>query len=264
MKDVLSEIVLNKKVEVARQKELLPLSELEKQLLQKKDTIKFRSLKEALLNSTTGIIAEFKRRSPSKGWLHQNADVDVVTKAYENAGASALSVLTDENYFGGTLADLNSAVHNVQIPVMRKEFIVDEYQIFEAKLMGASAILLIAAAITQEESMRFTRLANELQLDVLLELHDEGEVDYITPLNSLVGINNRNLGSFATDLQKSFRMAQLLPTDSVWVSESGISDAVVVKELRNAGYKGFLIGEYFMKSNDPEVSLKEFIQQIEG
>ena len=264
MKDVLSEIVLDKKVEVARQKELLPLSELEKQLHQKKDTIKFRSLKEALLNSTTGIIAEFKRRSPSKGWLHQNADVDVVTKAYENAGASALSVLTDENYFGGTLADLNSAVHNVQIPVMRKEFIVDEYQIFEAKLMGASAILLIAAAITQEESMRFTRLANELQLDVLLELHDEGEVDYITPLNSLVGINNRNLGSFATDLQKSFRMAQLLPTDSVWVSESGISDANVVKELRDAGYKGFLIGEYFMKSRNPEASLKEFIQQIEG
>ncbi len=264
MKDVLSEIVLNKKVEVARQKELLPLSELEKQLLQKKDTIKFRSLKEALLNSKTGIIAEFKRRSPSKGWLHEHAEVDLVTKAYENAGASALSVLTDENYFGGTLADLNSAVQNVLIPVMRKEFIVDEYQIFEAKLMGASAILLIAAAITQEESMRFTRLANELQLDVLLELHDEGEVDYITPLNSLVGINNRNLGSFATDLQKSFRMAQLLPTDSVWVSESGISDAVVVKELRNAGYKGFLIGEYFMKSNDPEVSLKEFIQQIEG
>ena len=264
MKDVLSEIVLDKKVEVARQKELLPLSELEKQLHQKKDTIKFRSLKEALLNSTTGIIAEFKRRSPSKGWLHQNADVDVVTKAYENAGASALSVLTDENYFGGTLADLNSAVHNVQIPVMRKEFIVDEYQIFEAKLMGASAILLIAAAITQEESMRFTKLANELELDVLLELHDESETDYITPLNSLVGINNRNLGSFATDLQKSFRMAQLLPTDSVWVSESGISDANVVKELRDAGYKGFLIGEYFMKSGNPEASLKEFIQQIEG
>ena len=112
--------------------------------------------------------------------------------------------------------------------------------------------------------MRFTRLANELQLDVLLELHDEGEVDYITPLNSLVGINNRNLGSFATDLQKSFRMAQLLPTDSVWVSESGISDANVVKELRDAGYKGFLIGEYFMKSGNPEASLKEFIQQIEG
>ena len=264
MKDVLSEIVLDKKVEVARQKELLPLSELEKQLHQKKDTIKFRSLKEALLNSTTGIIAEFKRRSPSKGWLHQNADVDVVTKAYENAGASALSVLTDQNYFGGTQADLNNAVQNVQIPVMRKEFIVDEYQIFEAKLMGASAILLIAAAITQEESKRFTKLANELQLDVLLELHDESETDYITTLNSLIGINNRNLGTFVTDLQKSFRMAQLLPSDSVWVSESGILDATVVKELRDAGYRGFLIGEYFMKSGNPEESLKKFIQQIEG
>jgi indole-3-glycerol phosphate synthase len=264
MKDVLSEIVLNKKKEVASLKEQVSLSELEKQLLQKKDILKFRSLKDALLNSRTGIIAEFKRRSPSKGWLHQNADVIAVTKAYENAGASALSVLTDENYFGGTLADLNRAVKNVQIPVMRKEFIVDEYQIFEAKLSGASAILLIAAAITKEESKRFTKLANELQIDVLLELHDESEVDYITPLNSLIGVNNRNLGSFVTDLQKSFRMAKLLPADSVWVSESGISDANVVKELRNAGYKGFLIGEYFMKSGNSEESLKEFILQIAG
>ena len=112
--------------------------------------------------------------------------------------------------------------------------------------------------------MRFTKLANELELDVLLELHHESETDYITPINSLIGINNRNLGSFVTDLQKSFRMAQLLPTDSVWVSESGLSDAVVVKELRNAGYKGFLIGEYFMKSGNPNQSLSEFIQQIAG
>lgn len=264
MKDVLSEIVLNKKVEVSRQKQIMPLVELEKQLLQKKDTIEFISLKDALLDSRTGIIAEFKRRSPSKGWLHQNADVNLVTKAYENAGASALSVLTDENYFGGSISDLKSAVQNVHIPVMRKEFIVDEYQIFQAKLLGASAILLIAAAISQEESIRFTKLANELQLDVLLELHDESEIEYVTHLNGLVGVNNRNLGSFVTDLQKSFRMADLLPSNSVWVSESGISDVNVVKELRDAGYKGFLIGEYFMKSGNPEISLKDFIQQIEG
>lgn len=262
MKDILGEIVLNKKREVAAQKELQSLSAIEKELLQKIDSIKFRSLKEALASSDTGIIAEFKRRSPSKGWLHQDADVKVVTKSYEQAGASALSVLTDENYFGGTLEDLKNAVQNVDIPVMRKEFIVDEYQIYQAKLSGASAILLIAAAITKDESDRFTKLAKELQLDVLLELHDESEIDYITPLNTLVGINNRNLGSFVTDLQKSFRMAELLPKESLWVSESGISNAKTVKELREAGYRGFLIGEYFMKSGNPKESLSDFIQGI--
>ena len=195
--------------------------------------------------------------------MHQDADVNAITKEYEIAGASALSVLTDEKYFGGTITDLRTAVNNVQIPVMRKEFVVDEYQIYEAKLAGASAILLIAAAITLDESKRFTELAQQLKLDVLLELHDEKETDYITPLNNLIGVNNRNLGSFVTDLQKSFRMAELLPKEAVWVSESGISDANTVKELRDAGYKGFLIGEYFMKSGSPGESLSRFIQQIE-
>jgi len=260
MKDVLSEIVANKKVEVALQKEQLPLSKIEEQL-QNRD-IKAYSLKEALLNSKSGIISEFKRKSPSKGWLHQDAKVETITKAYEIAGASAISVLTDERYFSGTLADLKKAVNNVEIPVMRKEFIVDEYQIFEARLSGASAILLIVAAITKEESIRFTKLANQLQMDVLLELHDESETDYITPLNSIIGVNNRNLGSFVTDLQKSFNMAKLLPKEAVWVSESGISDASIVRVLRDAGYKGFLIGEYFMKSGNPEENLKRFIQQI--
>lgn len=262
MRDVLSEIVAHKRIEVERQKELVPLSEIEKQLSQNRDIV-FHSLKGSLERSKTGIISEFKRRSPSKGWLHQDADVNAITKEYEIAGASALSVLTDEKYFGGTITDLRTAVNNVQIPVMRKEFVVDEYQIYEAKLAGASAILLIAAAITLDESKRFTELAQQLKLDVLLELHDEKEADYITPLNNLIGVNNRNLGSFVTDLQKSFRMAELLPKEAVWVSESGISDANTVKELRDAGYKGFLIGEYFMKSGSPGESLSRFIQQIE-
>ena len=234
MRDVLSEIVAHKRIEVERQKELVPLSEIEKQLSQNRDIV-FHSLKGSLERSKTGIISEFKRRSPSKGWLHQDADVNAITKEYEIAGASALSVLTDEKYFGGTITDLRTAVNNVQIPVMRKEFVVDEYQIYEAKLAGASAILLIAAAITLDESKRFTELAQQLKLDVLLELHDEKETDYITPLNNLIGVNNRNLGSFVTDLQKSFRMAELLPKEAVWVSESGISDANTVKELRDAG-----------------------------
>lgn len=262
MRDVLSEIVAHKRIEVERQKELVPLSEIEKQLSQNRDIV-FHSLKGSLERSKTGIISEFKRRSPSKGWLHQDADVNAITKEYEIAGASALSVLTDEKYFGGTITDLRTAVNNVQIPVMRKEFVVDEYQIYEAKLAGASAILLIAAAITLDESKRFTELAQQLKLDVLLELHDEKETDYITPLNNLIGVNNRNLDSFVTDLQKSFRMAELLPKEAVWVSESGISDANTVKELRDAGYKGFLIGEYFMKSGNPGESLSRFIQQIE-
>jgi|SRR5690554_322657 len=262
MRDVLSEIVAHKRIEVERQKELVPLSEIEKQLSQNRDIV-FHSLKGSLERSKTGIISEFKRRSPSKGWLHQDADVNAITKEYEIAGASALSVLTDEKYFGGTITDLRTAVNNVQIPVMRKEFVVDEYQIYEAKLAGASAILLIAAAITLDESKRFTELAQQLKLDVLLELHDEKETDYITPLNNLIGVNNRNLGSFVTDLQKSFRMAELLPKEAVWVSESGIYDANTVKELRDAGYKGFLIGEYFMKSGSPGESLSRFIQQIE-
>ena len=263
MKDVLSEIVANKRIEVDKQKELIPLSELEKQLRQRGD-IPYYSLKEALENSESGIIAEFKRRSPSKGWLHRGADVNVVTAAYERSGASALSVLTDEKYFGGTMSDLRSAVANVRIPVMRKEFIVDEYQIYEAKLAGASAILLIAAAITKGESKRFTELAQRLNMDVLLELHDESETDYIDPLNDLIGINNRNLGSFVTSLQKSFDMAERLPEGAVWVSESGISDPATVRELRGAGYRGFLMGEYFMKSGNPEESLSKFIQQVAG
>jgi len=260
MKDILSEIIAHKKAEVARQKVETPLAVMEKRLVDR--TIPFHSLKVSLENSSTGIIAEFKRRSPSKGWINQTADAAGVTKAYETAGAASLSVLTDEHYFGGTLADLRIAVESVQIPVMRKEFIVDEYQLFEAKLAGASAILLIAAAITRDESRRFTSLAHQLQLDVLLELHDEWETDYITPLNNIIGINNRNLGSFVTDLQKSFRMIPLLPREAVLVSESGISDPEIVNELREAGYRGFLIGENFMKTADPGESLRSFVQRL--
>ena len=262
MKDVLNEIIANKKIEVAERKKQVPLHELEKQCAGAK--VPFRSLRAALEASSTGIIAEFKRRSPSKGWLHQSADALHVTKEYEQAGAAALSVLTDEKYFGGTMADLEQAARAVKIPVMRKEFIVDPYQLYEAKLAGASAVLLIAAAISREECDRLTALAIDLQLEVLLELHDEGETDYITPMHTLIGINNRNLGSFVTDVQKSFRMIDRLPKEAVLVSESGISNAAIVKELRDAGYRGFLIGEHFMKSGDPGENLSQFIQQVTG
>ncbi|QRX64841.1 indole-3-glycerol phosphate synthase TrpC [Dysgonomonadaceae bacterium zrk40] len=260
MQDVLSEIVAHKKREVARQMKEHPLSMLEQKL--SAERIPFYSLKTALEESSTGIIAEFKRRSPSKGWINRSAEATTVVQAYEAAGAAALSVLTDEPYFGGTLDDLRTATKSVSIPVMRKEFIVDEYQIYDAKLSGASAILLIAAAITKEESKRFTELAGELQLEVLLELHDERETEYITPHNRLIGINNRNLGSFVTDVQKSFRMIDLLPREALLISESGISDPQVVRELRDAGYRGFLIGENFMKCDEPGESLRAFLGEI--
>jgi indole-3-glycerol phosphate synthase len=260
MQDILSEIIAHKKNEVVRQKEEIPFSLLEKRISE--ETTPFYSLKGALEHSTTGIIAEFKRRSPSKGWINRSAEVTTVVQAYESAGAAAISVLTDEPYFGGTLDDLRAATKSVSIPVMRKEFIVDEYQIYDAKLSGASAILLIAAAITKEELKRFTKLASQLQLEVLLELHDERETEYITPHNQLIGINNRNLGSFVTDVQKSFRMIELLPREALLISESGISDPQVVRELRDAGYRGFLIGENFMKSDEPGESLRAFLGEV--
>lgn len=260
MKDILSEIIAYKRLEVTAQKNEVSYPELEKQATNCR--LPIYSLKNALLQSDTGIIAEFKRRSPSKGWINQHADAESVTKSYESGGAAALSVLTDKKYFGGTLADLQIAANNVKIPVMRKEFIVDEYQILQARLSGASAILLIAAALTVEESHRFTRFAKQLNLDVLLELHDEKEIEYVSPENNIIGINNRNLGTFVTDLQKSYKMIELLPKNAVLVSESGISNPLTVKELRKAGYKGFLIGENFMKTDNPGESLREFIKEI--
>lgn len=260
MEDVLSEIIAHKKIEVEAQKTKVSIQELEKSM--EKLSRKPRSLKEALLQSETGIIAEFKRKSPSKGWINQHAIAADVVPEYEKNGAAAISVLTDTDFFGGSMEDLRTARGNVSVPLLRKEFIVDEYQIFEAKAHGADAILLIAAAISKKESHRFTKLARSLGLDVLLELHDESEIDYISPENNIVGINNRNLGSFVTDVEKSFNMIPFLPREAILVSESGISHPETVKELRRAGYKGFLIGENFMKTEKPGESLGEFVKLI--
>ncbi|MDR1517780.1 MAG: indole-3-glycerol phosphate synthase TrpC [Dysgonamonadaceae bacterium] len=260
MKDVLSEIVAHKKREVEERKKRHSIADFCQTIAEK--NFPCRSLRQALENSGTGIIAEFKRRSPSKGWIFQSAEVGKIASGYESAGASALSVLTDENYFGGSDEDLKNAVSIVKIPVLRKEFIVDEFQIYEAKSLGASAILLIASAITPQQCRHFTEVAARLQLDVLLELHDEKELGYVSDKNNLVGINNRNLGTFATTVEKSFRMAELLPKNVVRVSESGISSPDIVKELRDAGYRGFLIGENFMKTDDPGGSLKQFIEEL--
>ena len=259
MKDILSEIIANKRFEVDLQKQSISLEQLQNSL---ETTVKQRSLKEALKSSSSGIIAEFKRRSPSKGWINRKAQAEDIVPGYANAGASAVSILTDEKFFGGNLKDIKDARPLIDIPILRKDFIVDEYQLYQAKIIGADAVLLIAAALKKEELNALAAKAHELGLEVLLEIHSVEELKYINANMDVIGINNRNLGTFFTDVENSFRLAEQLPSDAVLVSESGISDPATVKRLQKAGFKGFLIGENFMKTDNPELALKSFIEDL--
>ncbi|MCD8571836.1 MAG: indole-3-glycerol phosphate synthase TrpC [Bacteroides graminisolvens] len=259
MKDILSEIIANKRFEVDLQKQSISLEQLQNSL---ETTVKQRSLKEALKSSSSGIIAEFKRRSPSKGWINRKAQAEDIVPGYANAGASAVSILTDEKFFGGNLKDIKDARPLIDIPILRKDFIVDEYQLYQAKIIGADAVLLIAAALKKEELHALAAKAHELGLEVLLEIHSVEELKYINANMDVIGINNRNLGTFFTDVENSFRLAEQLPSDAVLVSESGISDPATVKRLQKAGFKGFLIGENFMKTDNPELALKSFIEDL--
>ena len=259
MKDILSEIIANKRFEVDLQKQSISLEQLQNSL---ETTVKQRSLKEALKSSSSGIIAEFKRRSPSKGWINRKALAEDIVPGYANAGASAVSILTDEKFFGGNLKDIKAARPLIDIPILRKDFIVDEYQLYQAKIIGADAVLLIAAALKKEELYALAAKAHELGLEVLLEIHSVEELKYINANMDVIGINNRNLGTFFTDVENSFRLAEQLPSDAVLVSESGISDPATVKRLQKAGFKGFLIGENFMKTSNPELALKSFIEDL--
>jgi indole-3-glycerol phosphate synthase len=262
---ILSEICDNKRLEVARQKEAVPLPYLKNLLsFQRREKISFR---QALLQSDSGIIAEFKRRSPSKGWIHPDADVESIVSSYEAFGAAAISCLTDESFFGGSFSDFKKARAVVsRIPLLRKDFIVDEYQIYQSKVMGADVILLIAACLTQEETVRFTGIAHELDLEVLLEIHSEEELAYIdatgcaTIQPDVVGINNRDLKTFVTDIRHTIELAHRIPDEYVKISESGLSDPATVIDLRKEGFKGFLMGENFMKTSDPGEALQKFIQ----
>jgi len=221
------------------------------------------SLREALLQSKTGIIAEFKRKSPSKGWIKEDGQADIIPLSYQQNGAAAISILTDEHYFGGHDDFIRVARQSgVTIPILYKNFVIDEYQLYEAALCGASAVLLIAACLTIERCAELMHTAHNLGLEVLLEMHDEAELKYAELKPDLCGINNRNLGSFVTDVQNSFRMAELLPKDAVKVSESGISNPDTVRALRQAGFRGFLIGENFMKTSDPGLALQQFVSKI--
>ncbi|MFI3317308.1 MAG: indole-3-glycerol phosphate synthase TrpC [Rikenellaceae bacterium] len=260
MKDILTEIIANKYLEVEAEKSQIALAEL---VAASRDMPAVRSMSQSLASSPSGIIAEFKRRSPSKGWIKQDADAGVIPPGYAASGASALSILTDHNYFGGSLKDIELARPKVAIPIIRKEFIVDEYQLYQARLVGADAVLLIASALTKERCDELVERAHELGLEVLLELHCEDELQYIHKDVEMVGINNRNLGSFHTDVANSYRMAGLLPAGVVRVSESGISDPATVSALREVGYRGFLIGENFMRDENPAAQLAKFIAEIE-
>lgn len=261
-KDILDEIIAHKRVEVEQSKQILPPAELHRRV---EPLIDFStaSMAEALKASSTGIIAEFKRKSPSKGWINEAATADKVPISYQENGAAAISILTDYHYFGGSNAFIRTAnATKVRIPILYKNFIVDEYQIYQAKICGASAILLIAACLTKEQCRQFIAKAHELELEVLLEMHNEEETEYAELEPDMYGINNRNLGTFETDVNNSFQLIERLPAEGVKVSESGISDPDTIRQLRACGYKGFLIGETFMKEADPGLALKNFIAQI--
>lgn len=265
MKDILEEIMAHKRHEVEASKREVPLSVLANLLKERYRQRQLRptySLKQALQNSNSGIISEFKRKSPSKGWISQNANPAIIAPAYEQGGATALSVLTDAKYFGGSSEDLRTARSKVSLPILRKDFICDEYQLYEARLWGADAILLIASALERNTCIALARKAKELQLEVLLELHHERELEYLNDAVDVVGINNRNLGTFHTDTEHSFLLAEQLPRETVRISESGISDAATARELRQKGFQGFLIGELFMRTENPGESLKYFLQQM--
>lgn len=263
MKDILEEIVAAKRIEVARQKAELSPADLYAEVEQiMSGPIKLRSMKQSLASSASGIIAEFKRRSPSKGWIHADAQPEDVVPLYAAGGASALSILTDEPYFGGCQEFIVRMRPLVDIPILRKDFIVDEYQLFQARKIGADAVLLIAADLAKDECRNLLRRAHELKLEVLLEVHGEEELEYYSEEVDMVGVNNRNLGTFHTDVQRSFDIAERLPKGVVLVSESGISSPDTVKSLREAGYRGFLIGETFMKEKDPGAALGNFIKAL--
>lgn len=258
---ILDKIVAFKRKEIAKIKADVPIEKLVKSPSFKRDTF---SLRKSLLESgSTGIIAEFKRQSPSKGVINDNATIEEVTQGYLNANVAAQSILTDTSFFGGTMVDLMEArtINNVR-PILRKDFVVDGFQIVEAKAIGADVILLIAACLTKEELKNYGQLAEDLGLEVLYEVHTQEDLDKIELSNKIIGINNRDLKTFEVDLEHSINLANQIPDDCVRVSESGISDPRIITGLKEYGFKGFLIGENFMKAEDPGQACAEFISQI--
>lgn len=253
MANILDEIIANKRREIdAEMKRVGGIPDISGSMMPP-------SMKSALINSQTGIIAEFKRRSPSKGEIHPKAMVNDIIPGYEQAGAAACSVLTDTPYFGGSLTDLAVASSLVSMPLLRKDFTISEFQIAQARLYGASAVLLIAAVLSAEEMQRFTRYAHANGLEVLVEVHNVAELDKLPTDADMVGVNNRDLTTFRTDPTLSLHIASLLPDNVVKVAESGLTSISEVNRLRDAGYRGFLIGETFMRHDHPADALRRFL-----
>lgn len=258
---ILDEIIANKKAEVEERKSLYPAKLLEKSIYFPSPTVSLR--KYIQRPDLSGVIAEIKRKSPSKGILNKNVSIERTSIGYMQAGASALSILTDTKYFGGTNDDLMTARKFNFCPILRKDFTIDEYQVIEAKSIGADAILLIAAALEPKTAERLAAFAHSLGLEVLLEVHDEEELKRVSGVDAdLVGVNNRSLKTFEVSIDVSRRLAPLIPKDKVKVSESGLSDPAVIGELKKVGYEGFLIGETFMRHGRPEEMAREFIKHI--
>ncbi|QBO58915.1 indole-3-glycerol phosphate synthase TrpC [Chryseobacterium salivictor] len=256
--NILDKIIEHKKIEVTQAKKKISVTELKEGAFFQRKTF---SLKKSL-KSGSGIISEFKRQSPSKGIINDKADVLEVTRSYEKFGASGISVLTDENFFGGTLQDILKVRQEISIPILRKDFMIDEYQFYEAKANGADAVLLIASCLSPSQVQEFTELSHELDLEVLLEIHTEEELNHFNTNIDFAGINNRNLKNFKVDLQHSVNLKNLLPKEVLAVAESGIYAVEDFKFLKEKGFDGFLMGEYFMRNEDPGFAFGEFINII--
>jgi indole-3-glycerol phosphate synthase len=259
--DILKKIIEYKKVEVEEKKKQTSIEDLKRMPLFEREPL---SMRDSIIDeSKTGIIAEYKRKSPSKGIINDKVSVKDVTSSYAKYGASGISVLTDENFFGGSLNDLIEAF-NTGVPLLRKDFIIDEYQILEAKAYGASVILLIAACLSKEKVKQLSQFAKTLGLEVLLEIHNEFELEYIGDHADMIGINNRNLKNFEVTLDHSIELIKKIPDDVVVIAESGISNVNDIVTLKEAGFNGFLIGEYFMKHTNPSIAFAEFSNQLKA
>ena len=256
--NILDKIVTQKQLEVAASKKLISIEELKDNAFFSRKTL---SLKESVKNKS-GIIAEFKRKSPSKGIINDIQNPLSVVSSYEKYGASGISILTDREFFGGSKEDILAVREHINIPILRKDFMIDTYQFYEAKAMGADVVLLIAACLSPEQVSEFTALAHSLSLEVLLEIHTEEELKHFNSDIDLVGINNRNLKDFKVDLQHSVNLKNLLPTETLSVAESGIYNTEDFLFLKEKGFDAFLMGEYFMKGENPGQKFKEFLSNV--
>ena len=259
--NILDKIIAAKRIEVGERKEMTPLSILTQRPYFKEPCHSIRRSLRAV--GSSGIIAEHKRKSPSLGWIRQESDVAEVAQGYALAGAAAMSVLTDEEFFGGTLSDLQRARRTVNIPLLRKDFVIEEYQLFEAKAYGADFILLIAECLRKEEIKFLAEAARNLGMEVLMEMHDDEGLDKLCDAITCVGINSRNLKTFDVSLDNAIKLAAQIPDSFVKVAESGISKPETIGLLRGYGFEGFLIGEAFMKTDDPTETITDFISKIE-